>query len=116
MKINELIPRRPILPFFLSHSFWLLFNFTRSGQPVRNRKSKKMKKHSEKCIEFCIPTHVVIYICGLCADLHQPFPKRLLHCPGGVAQWSPHPPVVQLIRVLIPPWFKIFIENIAMLQ
>jgi hypothetical protein len=35
--------------------------------------------------------------------------------PGGVAQWISHPPQVQKTRVRIPPGYKVFRENIAVL-
>jgi hypothetical protein len=35
--------------------------------------------------------------------------------PGGVAQWTSHPPKEQKTRVRIPPGYKVFKENIAML-
>jgi hypothetical protein len=34
--------------------------------------------------------------------------------PGGVAQWTSHPPLEHKTRVRIPPGYKVFRENIAM--
>jgi hypothetical protein len=43
--------------------------------------------------------------------------KRIFHsrCPGGVAQWTSHPPQLQQTRVRIPPGYKVLRKNIAML-
>jgi hypothetical protein len=37
--------------------------------------------------------------------------KQFGLCPGGMAQWSPHLPEEQKIRVQIPPGCKVFREN-----
>jgi hypothetical protein len=41
--------------------------------------------------------------------------KVEITCPGGAAQWTSHPTQEQKTRVRIPPGYKVFRENIAML-
>jgi hypothetical protein len=37
--------------------------------------------------------------------------KKILVCPGGVAQWTSHPPQRQLTRARIRPGYKVFRKN-----
>jgi hypothetical protein len=63
------------------------------------------------------PNHDSISVTGRTLKLYKNKDSRDLpsSCPGGVVQWASQKPRRQQTRVRIPPGYKVFRENMAML-